>query len=316
MKKSKSLIVNNFNFTDLDFDENLKEEIENLTYEVKEIPIDLIDNPPFHDRSFYSKEKIVELAENIKIYGLAHPIVVRKKENGRYERIIGFRRIKAFEYLGRDKIPAVVLLDVSKDTALALMLSENIQRENLNDYDKVYSQVQYLQFVFKKESLEDTIKFILRVNNYKLGNVRNLSEEEKEEAIKLENLIKAITGKSLRTFIDKLKLLNIHPLIKDAVRRNNWSYTIALELNKLAKKKKIKELETLIKEAEQNHYGYAFIKKRVSEILNENGKVSFSSISRRLSSVYNRLSDEDKELVNNKLKEIENIISKYLKKEL
>lgn len=308
MEKRKSLIANSFDISDLELDEEIKQEIEKSSINVEDIPIDLIDNPDFHDRSYYSKEKIVELAENIKEYGLAHPIVVRKKKNGRYERIIGFRRIEAFKYLGKDKIPAIVL-DIPKKSALALMLSENIQRENLNEYDKVYSQVQYFQFLLGKKSLEDVIKFILRINNYKLGNIRDLDEKEKQDAIKIENIIKKLTGRSLRNFVDRIQLLNIHPLIKEAIRRNNWSYTIALELNKLAKKEKIKELKSLIKEAEENQYGYASIKKKVEEILNGNKRISFSSFSRRLAKVYPKLPEEKKKEIDKKLAEINEILS-------
>ncbi|MDQ7056355.1 MAG: ParB/RepB/Spo0J family partition protein [Persephonella sp.] len=128
----------------------VKEAIQTIQ-EVKpeEIEISKIKNPRFHDRSYVDPKRVVELAENIKAFGLAQPVVVRRLSDGSYERIIGYIRIKAFEYLKRNKIPAIIL-DVDEETALALMISENAQREDLNDYDKLMSQLEYLSLVLKK----------------------------------------------------------------------------------------------------------------------------------------------------------------------
>ena len=62
---------------------------------------------------------------------MVQPIVVRSVVGGRYEIIAGERRWRASQLAGLSEIPAVVR-DVSDETALAMALIENIQREDLN----------------------------------------------------------------------------------------------------------------------------------------------------------------------------------------
>lgn len=76
-------------------DDNLKK-LEEATADksrLKDVLIENIVSPKFHDRTAPSKASILELAKNIQAVGLQQPIVLRKLENGQLERIIGFRRI-------------------------------------------------------------------------------------------------------------------------------------------------------------------------------------------------------------------------------
>ncbi|MDI6782608.1 MAG: ParB N-terminal domain-containing protein [bacterium] len=73
-----------------------------------------------------------ELAENIKKYGMLHPIVV----NDKMELIVGYRRLKAAESLGWTEIPVTVIiqndsLPANPLTEYDLHLSENLQRKEL-----------------------------------------------------------------------------------------------------------------------------------------------------------------------------------------
>ncbi len=197
----------------------------------EEIEISKIKNPRFHDRSYVSPERVAALAENIQAYGLAQPIVVRRLPDGSYERIIGYIRIKAFEYLKRDRIPAVIL-DVDEETALALMISENAQREDLNDYDKLMSHLEYLSFILDMEK-EDVIRLARKIFNYISGNIKELSPEERKKGQLIEKTLQKLSGTNLRTFIERLKILNVAPEIKEAIRKHGWSYSLAIEVNKL-----------------------------------------------------------------------------------
>lgn len=75
-----------------------------------------------------------ELAENIKKYGILHPIVV----NEQFELIAGYRRLKAAESLGWTEVPATIISSTPTATQLTslteydLHLSENIQRKELS----------------------------------------------------------------------------------------------------------------------------------------------------------------------------------------
>ncbi|WP_293447264.1 ParB/RepB/Spo0J family partition protein [Persephonella sp.] len=300
--------------------EKIKEAVQKIQ-EVKpeEIQISKIKNPRFHDRSYVSPERIVALAENIKEYGLAQPIVVRRLEDGSYERIIGYIRIKAFEYLKRDKIPAVVL-DVDEETALALMISENAQREDLNDYDKLMSHLDYLSFILKKDR-NDVIRTARKIFNYISGNIKELTPEERKEGQIIEKTLQKLSGTNLRTFIERLKIINVAPQIKDAIKKHGWSYSLAIEVNKL--RNYPEKMEQLIKQIIKYDLSKKEVEAKVREILGEEAKKRiknpfkevFKDLNRKVSSVYKKLPKEEKrkveKMIEEKLNQIYKILEKY-----
>lgn len=88
-------------------------------------------------RKNFDQEALEELSDSIKKYGLIQPIVVTKKE-GYYEIIAGERRWRASKLAGLTEIPALIREDDErKNKEIALI--ENIQREDLNPYEKAIS---------------------------------------------------------------------------------------------------------------------------------------------------------------------------------
>ena len=85
-------------------------------------------------RKNFNQEALEELAESIKEYGLIQPIIVTKKDNY-YSIIAGERRWRASKLAGLKEIPAIIREDDErKNTEIALI--ENIQREDLNPFEK------------------------------------------------------------------------------------------------------------------------------------------------------------------------------------
>lgn len=66
-----------------------------------------IDNFKEHPFLVNNDSSLMELVKSIKENGLLNPMVVREKENGRYELISGHRRNKALEILGIQEIEVV-----------------------------------------------------------------------------------------------------------------------------------------------------------------------------------------------------------------
>jgi ParB family chromosome partitioning protein len=85
-------------------------------------------------RKKFDQETLEELAESIKMYGVIQPIVVTKKD-GYYSIIAGERRWRASKIAGLTEIPAIIRDDDEKKNK-EIALIENIQREDLNAYDK------------------------------------------------------------------------------------------------------------------------------------------------------------------------------------
>lgn len=96
-----------------------------------EISIGLIESNPFQPRSRFEEESLQELASSIKELGIIQPVIVRYKEDGRFQLIAGERRMRAAEMAGLETIPAYIR--TADDQALLEMaLVENIQREDLD----------------------------------------------------------------------------------------------------------------------------------------------------------------------------------------
>ena len=85
-------------------------------------------------RKTFNQESLEELAESIKTYGVIQPIVVSKQE-GYYAIVAGERRWRAAKIAGLEEIPAIIR-DDDEQTNKEIALIENIQREDLNPYEK------------------------------------------------------------------------------------------------------------------------------------------------------------------------------------
>ena len=103
-------------------------------------------------RQHFPEEKIRELADSIKEQGILQPVVVKKSQAG-YELICGERRMRAAQFLGLERIPAVVK-DVADEKLLEWALVENIQREDLNAIEEGQA---YLKLVEENGLSQDEV---------------------------------------------------------------------------------------------------------------------------------------------------------------
>ena len=85
----------------------------------------------YQPRTRMDEASLAELAESIREQGVMQPILVRPVDGGRFEIIAGERRWRAAQKAGLREVPALVK-PVPDQSALALALIENIQREELN----------------------------------------------------------------------------------------------------------------------------------------------------------------------------------------
>lgn len=107
------------------------EESEANNVEVSHLPLDLIQRGRFQPRRDFDQASLQELADSIKAQGVVQPIVVRPIDGDRYEIIAGERRWRASQLAGKQEIPVVIRV-VNDQSAMAMALIENIQREDLN----------------------------------------------------------------------------------------------------------------------------------------------------------------------------------------
>ena len=100
------------------------------------LAIDLVERGRFQPRRHFDEDRLKELADSISAQGVVQPVVVRPAtQPGRYELIAGERRWRAAQLAGLAEIPAVIR-EVDDQTAMAMGLIENIQRDDLNPLEE------------------------------------------------------------------------------------------------------------------------------------------------------------------------------------
>ena len=114
-------------------DVNIEEELQENDV-LKNLKITEVEPNRDQPRKKFDQESLEGLAESIKTYGVIQPIIVSKKD-GYYGIIAGERRWRACKIAGLKEIPVIIREDDErKNKEIALI--ENIQREDLNAYEK------------------------------------------------------------------------------------------------------------------------------------------------------------------------------------
>jgi len=95
----------------------------------------------YQPRTRMDEGALYELAESIKAQGIMQPILVRRLADGpnagKHEIIAGERRFRAAKLAGLTRVP-VLVRDVPNESAAAMALIENIQREDLNPLEEAH----------------------------------------------------------------------------------------------------------------------------------------------------------------------------------
>lgn len=134
------------------------------------IEVDKIKPNPYQPRREFENDKLKDLADSIRQYGVLQPLVVsrsevEKPEGGlvtEYELIAGERRLRASKLAGLREVPAIVRVGDDSMMKLELAIIENLQREDLNAVERARA---FLKFV-------DEFKFTHAQIGQKVGKSR------------------------------------------------------------------------------------------------------------------------------------------------
>lgn len=102
-----------------------------LAESLQNLDISLLQPGKYQPRTSMDQSSLMGLSESIKVQGVMQPILVRPVAAECYEIIAGERRWRAAQLAGLTQVPAIIR-EVPDESALAMSLIENIQRENLN----------------------------------------------------------------------------------------------------------------------------------------------------------------------------------------
>ena len=100
-----------------------------------EVPISSIFPNPRQPRTVFDEDALNELIASIKEIGILQPPVVRRVSEGRYELIMGERRLRAAKAAGLLTIP-VIIRQTPDNELLREALIENIHRSQLNPLEE------------------------------------------------------------------------------------------------------------------------------------------------------------------------------------
>ena len=111
----------------------------------------------YQPRSFMDDAALQTLAASIKSQGIMQPILVRHIDDERYEIIAGERRWRASQIAGLEEVP-VLVREIADESALAMALIENIQRENLNPLEEAQGIKRLIdEFAMTHEKAADAV---------------------------------------------------------------------------------------------------------------------------------------------------------------
>lgn len=101
---------------------------------IKTVSVNDIDPNAGQPRKHFDSEKLEELAQSLKTYGIVQPIIVQAN-GSRYTIIAGERRYRAARLAGLKEVP-VIVKEYSQTELMEVSLVENLQREDLNPIEE------------------------------------------------------------------------------------------------------------------------------------------------------------------------------------
>jgi ParB family chromosome partitioning protein len=111
------------------------------------IETDKIIPNPYQPRREFDQDRLKELSDSIRQYGVLQPLVVSRQETHlddgsvkvEYELIAGERRLRASKLAGVTQVPVVIRTGDDSRAKLELAIIENLQREDLNPVERAQS---------------------------------------------------------------------------------------------------------------------------------------------------------------------------------
>ena len=199
---------------------------ENRLPRIQQIPLDLIDDMPDHPFKVRRDDDMELLIESVQQHGVITPIIVRQKEDGRYETAAGHRRRMASEINGLSTIPAEVR-EMTRDEAIIIMCESNLQRSKILPSEKAYSYKMRLEAMKRQGRRTDLTSAPVEP---KLRSNEELAQKSDDSRAQIQRYI---------------RLTNLTPALLDMVDEGRIAFRPAVELSYLTEPEQADLLETI-----------------------------------------------------------------------
>ena len=212
------------------YDELLNPEIAQENGEkIQQIQLSELHTPQIHPFKVTNDEKMQEMAESIKKYGVMTPAIVRPLETGGYELISGNRRKYAAELAGLETIPAIVR-DLDDDAAIILMVDANLQREEILPSERAFAYKLKLEAMKRQAGRPSK-------NSVPMG--QNFCGKTSREIL-------AETSPDSNTQIQRyIRLTELTPALLEMVDEKLMSFRPAVEVSYLTKEEQEQLIESI-----------------------------------------------------------------------
>ncbi|MCB0309901.1 MAG: ParB/RepB/Spo0J family partition protein [Bdellovibrionales bacterium] len=194
----------------------------------REVSISAIETDPNQPRVNFDEDRLVELADSIRSYGIMSPLLVRPgKFPGKFILIAGERRFRAAKKVGLATVPVLVNHDKddSNETTLAMQLVENLQRSDLTPLERAHAI----------SALKETNNLSVREVAAKLGVSKSMVQRSLDILDLPDDLLNA-----LREGASESKVLLLSKIADDELRA-----TYLKDLDVLTRSKLKTELESV-----------------------------------------------------------------------
>ena len=212
------------------YDELLNPEIAQENGEkIQQIPLSELHTPQIHPFKVTNDEKMQEMAESIKKYGVMTPAIVRPLDEGGYELISGNRRKYAAEMAGLETMPAIVR-DLDDDAAIILMVDANLQREEILPSERAFAYKLKLE-AMKRQAGRPSKNSVPLAQNFGGKTSREILGEQ--------------VGESQDQIRRYIRLTELTPALLEMVDEKLMSFRPAVEVSYLTKEEQEQLAESI-----------------------------------------------------------------------
>ena len=178
--------------------------------ETEKIEIEKLKPFPNHKFKLYKGERLENMVESVKEYGVILPIVVWKTDND-YIILSGHNRVEACKIASITEIPCVIKNDLTMEEATIIVTETNLMQRSFSDLshsERAYTLEQHYKAMKKQGKRNDLLQEIgnLMLNTisensnenkaiYKVGNEYNLSKDTVARYMRLAKLIPSLLEK-------------------------------------------------------------------------------------------------------------------------
>jgi len=209
--------------------------------DLRKISIDKLLPGKYQPRKDMSDTALEELSLSIQSQGIIQPIVVRPldEDKGEYEIIAGERRWRAGKLAQLTEVPCIIK-DVPDESAVAIALIENIQREDLNameeaialerlltEFDLTHQEVAIaigksrttVTNLLRLNNLHDEVKTFLENGDIEMGHARALLALDDDLQAEAAGIVatKELTVRETEALIKKIR----NPEVKKPIKEKN-----------------------------------------------------------------------------------------------